>query len=99
MGAEPLSYLQLHLCSPSMFFFFWEGPSGWFHRVGALVFWGAAFEMTPAGCSHPKEPEHLLKHGELQQVFGSMDILRDEDWAGKDSREISPWFQKTRSIL
>lgn len=31
------------------------------------------------GCSHPKDPEHLLRSGELRSTFADLEILRDED--------------------
>lgn len=46
------------------------------HRAEHLV--DVDFLRNWTGCSHPKDPEHLLRPGELRATFAELEVLRDE---------------------
>lgn len=47
------------------------------------------FHTFMEGCSHPKDPEHLLRPGELRATFAELEVLRDEEMPGEDGRVMS----------
>ncbi|CAK9023337.1 unnamed protein product [Durusdinium trenchii] len=56
------------------------------------------FHTFMEGCSHPKDPEHLLRPGELSRTFGNaLELLRDEELPGEDGRVMSFFVARKRS--